>query len=153
MDHIDLPEVTSDTPVKIEGNGYSLQALTNDISLSGFSISPRMYEDTPHEVTVTFPDLGPLKIGARRIYYDNVGPGKRRMGFAFVICSSETRNALMLNTIGRTETWETAHERRIRNNGIMAIHFAFVLLRGHASYEQVAAYSRFDVGAFFGHRF
>jgi cellulose synthase (UDP-forming) len=109
-------------PVQMRGEGWIVDGRTDEVSLTGFSLSPPPDTRLPSIVQVTFPTVAPFPCQARVIYHERLAGHRTRCGLALIEPAPEFRRRMLLAVFADPATWADAHRTRIRTSLVMGAH-------------------------------
>ncbi|MBH0178263.1 MAG: glycosyltransferase [Nitrospira sp.] len=108
-------------PLRLEAEGYSLDGLSRDVSLTGLSLETAHTDSIPSRVTLTFHSIPPFTCQARVVYHEPLA-GRARCGLAFVGLHEEHHRTMVLTIFADPATWSAAHQTSVRSRLLMAGH-------------------------------
>ncbi len=106
-------------PYKLFSHGTIIKGLTNDVSLSGFSIIVRQTEILPEVGTLALNDEAEFLCSVRQVFFERVSPRAYRAGYEFVDMSEPQYRDFVKNILSSPMVWENAHDHRYRRNSGM----------------------------------
>jgi cellulose synthase (UDP-forming) len=115
-------------PARIQNNGKGVHAMTHEISLSGCSLVLEGTTLLTHQFDLTLGLSGGVRVRAEIVYYERFRRGDL-VGVRFLEPAAEMRQAVLLDVIARSETWEQARAQERRGRFALAAAFLFGLLR------------------------
>jgi len=115
-------------PLRLQTDGYSLDGLSRDVSLTGLSLETARPDSIPSIVNLTFHTIPPFTCQSRVVYHEHLA-GRARCGLAFVDLNEEQRRAMVLTIFADPATWAAAHQTRIHSRLLMAGHLLAGLWR------------------------
>lgn len=115
-------------PLRLEADGYSLDGLSRDVSLTGVSLETAHTDSIPSTVNLTTQTIPPFTCQARVVYHEPLA-GRARCGLAFVDLNEEHRRTMVLTIFADPATWSAAHRPAIRSRLLMAGHLLTGLWR------------------------
>ena len=115
-------------PLRLEADGYSLDGLSRDVSLTGISLETAHTDSIPSIVNLTAQTIPPFTCQAHVVYHEPLA-GRARCGLAFVDLNEEHRRALVLTIFTDPATWSAAHRASVRSRLLMAGHLLTGLWR------------------------
>lgn len=118
-------------PLRLETDGYSLDGLSRDVSLTGISLEMAHTDSIPSIVNLTAQTIPPFTCQAHVVYHEPVA-GRARCGLAFVNLNEEHRRAMVLTIFTDPATWSAAHRASVRSKLLMAGHLLAGLWRSLA---------------------
>ncbi len=118
-------------PLHLEADGYSLDGLSRDVSLTGVSLETGHTDSIPSIVNLTAHTIPPFTCQARVVYHEPLA-GRARCGLAFADLNEEHRRALVLTIFADPATWSAAHRTSVRSRLLMAGHLLTGLWRSLA---------------------
>ncbi len=119
-------------PLRLLADGYSLDAVSHDMSLTGLSLETARTESIPPVVEVVLRTVPPFTCQARVVYHETSAGRSARCGLAFVEPTAEHRRAMVLTLFADPVTWAAAHAPRLRSNFVMAVHLLAGLIKSLA---------------------
>lgn len=118
-------------PLRLETDGYALDGLSRDVSLTGICLETAHTDSIPSIVNLTAQTIPPFTCQARVVYHEPVA-GRARCGLAFVELNEEHRRAMVLTIFADPATWSAAHQASVRGRLLMAGHLLAGLWRSLA---------------------
>lgn len=118
-------------PLRLETDGYSLDSLSRDVSLTGISLETAHTDSIPSIVNLTAQTIPPFTCQARVVYHEPVA-GLARCGLAFADLNEEHRRAMVLTIFADPATGSAAHRTSVRSSLLMAGHLLTGLWRSLA---------------------
>lgn len=118
-------------PLRLQTDGFSLDGLSRDVSLTGLSLETAHTDSIPSLVDLTVHTIPPFTCQARVVYHESLA-GRARCGLAFVDLNEEHRRAMVLTIFADPATWSAAHRTSVRSRLLMAGHLLTGLWRSLA---------------------
>ncbi|MBH0192339.1 MAG: glycosyltransferase [Nitrospira sp.] len=115
-------------PLRLEAEGYSLDGLSRDVSLTGLSLETAHTDSIPSIVNLTIHTIPPFTCQARVVYHEPLA-GRARCGLAFADLNEEHRRTMVLTIFADPATWSAAHRTNVRSRLLMAGHLLTGLWR------------------------
>lgn len=116
-------------PIRLQGEGYQLDGMTHDMSLTGLSLWTTPTEWIPLVVTVTFLSTPPFTCQARVVYHERLAGNRARCGLRFTKPTEDLRRHMVSIVFTDPATWATAHDARSRSSVMMAGHLLVGLVK------------------------
>ena len=106
--------------LQLRADGYRLDAVSRDVSLTGLSIETAPTDSIPPVVEITLHTNPPFTCQARVVYHEPLAGNRARCGLAFVAPNEDHHRTMLLTLFADPATWATAHTARVRSNLVMA---------------------------------
>lgn len=119
-------------PLQLRTEGYALDAVTQDVSLTGLSIETACTDSIPPVVDVALQTIPPFTCQARVVYHERLAGSRAQCGLAFIDLNQDHRRAMVLTLFADPSTWATAHATRSRSNLVIAVHLLAGLVKSLA---------------------
>lgn len=115
-------------PLLLTADGFSREATSHDISLTGLSFHETSCTPLPFLMEVSVKGQIPFTCRARVVYHEPVSKRLARCGLEFLHPDEEQQRHMVLTLFADPTTWQNAHARRIRSNIVMVGHLLAGLL-------------------------